>query len=223
MFEVHADDKAIIVAIGGSAFCAGLFGFYEGHPILGTAFTVGGLVTMAPISPFVRSKIGWAFGRPALWALATATWLFLAANLGFVIYDHFWLRPFTIGVSPIGGFSPETKTSGAPRIIADVTAEYLMSLYKDVSLSAQGDRLLAPYVGKWIHVSETVADISGTAIWAYAKDSAGQRTIILSFDTQWADQLAILRRDENITALCEITPFVKINIIQLANCELEKK
>ena len=93
MSEVHADDKAIIIAIGGGAFCAGLFGFYEGQPFLGTAFTVGGLVTMAPISPFVRSNIKWAFGRPALWTLATVTWLFLATNLGLFLYGRLAATP----------------------------------------------------------------------------------------------------------------------------------
>jgi hypothetical protein len=104
MFEVHADDKAIITAIGGSAFCAGLFGFYEGYPVLGTAFIIGGLVTMAPISPFVRSRIGWAFGRPTLWTLAVSTWLFLAANLGFSIYDHF--LPKITEIAPAAQMAP---------------------------------------------------------------------------------------------------------------------
>lgn len=116
-FEVHADDKAIILALGSGAFCAGLFGFYEGHPVLGTVFTVGGLVTMAPISPFVRSHIGWAFGRPALWTLAAATWLFLAANVGFAVYDHFSPSPSALiqarPSSPLAS-PPTPKAHGYP-------------------------------------------------------------------------------------------------------------
>jgi hypothetical protein len=83
--QLHADDKAIIIAVGGSAFCAGLFGFYENHPVLGCIFLFGGLMAMAPISPFIRSRVR-AFGRPALWAVALATWLFLAVDIGLKIW-----------------------------------------------------------------------------------------------------------------------------------------
>ncbi len=110
MSEMHADDKAIIIAIGGSAFCAGLFGFYEGHPILGTAFTVGGLITMAPISPFVRSRISWAFGRPALWALAITTWLLLAANLGLSLYSRPTVHPVAVATGDVWtALTPDEK------------------------------------------------------------------------------------------------------------------
>jgi hypothetical protein len=87
--ELYADLKAIIIAIGGSAFCASLFGFYEEHHVLGTIFGLGGLVTMAPISRFVRSRVGWAFSRPALLALGGAMWLLLAVDIGLKI----WPRP----------------------------------------------------------------------------------------------------------------------------------
>ncbi|HKX07483.1 MAG TPA: hypothetical protein VJN67_04785 [Stellaceae bacterium] len=84
--ELHATDIAIIVAIGGSAFCAGLFGFYEDHPILGTIFVLSGLLVMAPISPFVRANIHWLSGRPALWAVSLATWLLLTINIGLKLW-----------------------------------------------------------------------------------------------------------------------------------------
>lgn len=84
--ELHADDKAIIIAVGGSAFCAGLFGFYESHPILGVIFTLGGLFVMATVSPFVHERLP-TVGRPALWAVNIVTWLFLAANIGLSLYE----------------------------------------------------------------------------------------------------------------------------------------
>jgi hypothetical protein len=88
--ELHTDDKAILVAVGASAFCAGLFGFYEDHQVLGTVFGLGGLVIMAPASQFVRSYTPWIFGRPSLWAVTLATWLLLAAE--YRIEGMEWVR-----------------------------------------------------------------------------------------------------------------------------------
>src|SRR5260370_20423975 len=60
--ELHTDDKAIILAVGARAFGAGLLGFYENHKVLGTVYIVGSLIVMAPISPFIRSRVHLAFG-----------------------------------------------------------------------------------------------------------------------------------------------------------------
>lgn len=84
--RLHADDKTIIIAVGGGAVSVGLLAFYDHHSGFGTLYVLSGLASMAPISPFVRSRVKWVIGRPALSTLAVTTWLFAAALLGL----HIW-------------------------------------------------------------------------------------------------------------------------------------
>lgn len=49
----------------------------------GGLLTVGSLLVMvAPTSPFVKSHIGVAVGRPLLWGIAIATWLVFVVHVG---------------------------------------------------------------------------------------------------------------------------------------------
>jgi hypothetical protein len=92
-----------------------------------------------------------------------------------------------------------------------------MELYGN-KMSSEGDRLFAPYIAKWIHLTETVADVSGNSVWAYSNQNT--RTIVMLFDVDWSDRLSVLTRDQKISALCQVA-VAKVNIIYLAHCELE--
>lgn len=48
----------------------------------GGLVTLGSLVVMAPASPFVKSRIGAAVGRPVLWSIGIATWLIFVVHVG---------------------------------------------------------------------------------------------------------------------------------------------
>jgi len=53
----------------------------------------------------------------------------------------------------------------------------LMDLYQD-KMSSEGDRLFAPYAGKWMNLTETVSDVSGNLVTAFEKAPNGAyRTI----------------------------------------------
>lgn len=106
--ELHADDKAIILTLAGSAFCAGLFGFYEGYPILGSFFIGASLLVIAPTSPFVRSRARWLAGRPALWGLGVCTWLFLTIDIGL----KFW--PLNATPAPVATTQSSVDHAFAP-------------------------------------------------------------------------------------------------------------
>src|SRR5262249_13342680 len=142
---------SVALAAYGAAIGSGLLLLGENNWLSGTIFTLGGGVGLLSVTPLFRAKFEIVRSGRSLWAVVLMTWLFLAANLAFSIYDR-------LGRNPIP--SPVAATEPMQSEIIDVTPEYLMSLYKDV-MSSQGDRLLAPYVGKWIRLTQTVADVSG--------------------------------------------------------------
>ncbi len=207
MFDVHADDKAIIIAVGGGAFCAGLFGFYEDHPILGIIFTVGGLVTMAPISPFVRSHIGWAFGRPALWTLAVSTWLFLAANLGFAVYDRLAPQP------PTGG------PTGNPTSSQHASPHYYWPPLNDgeaAALEALAKRATRPNNLRIICVDSDCRELAGNLVsvfhaagWPVSLEFTGNYTESVGIDIYQPDP-----KDRTLANIIEQATYLKVDAVK---------
>ena len=97
------------------------------------------------ILPFVRPKLQVLRSNRSLWAMVTMTWLFLAVNAGFAIYDHFWPRPFTIGVLPIEG-AASALVPPSRRITIDATPDFLMNLYSG-KMTAEGDQVFRALCG----------------------------------------------------------------------------
>jgi hypothetical protein len=56
----------------------------------GAVYTICGGLGVMTVTPLFRSKIEVARSPKTLWAAAVATWILLALNFGFAIYDHFW-------------------------------------------------------------------------------------------------------------------------------------
>jgi hypothetical protein len=112
---------------------------------------------------------------------------------------------------------PEQPTT--EKIIVDVSPDYLMNLYEN-KMSSEGDRLFAPYAGKWMSLTETVSDVSaGNSVIAFSKAPNGAyRTIDMFFDAKLADRLAILTRDQKISVLCQIWDGSDVNI-RFRHCE----
>jgi hypothetical protein len=173
--QLHTDDKAIILTLGGSAFCAGLFGFYESHEVLGSIFIAGSLIVMAPISPFVRSRVNWVAGRPALWALGLATWLFLAINIALKVW------PVSAGNDPRADYwtaltitqqdALTAKLRSVPRRTLEIQCGYR-------SCNDFADSLVAAFraVGGWqVTRSKTVGmSSSGTGIFIAPGDETAK-------------------------------------------------
>jgi hypothetical protein len=180
-------------------------------------WTMGGIVVLAShrwqswrsrtksLLPYLSAMEGRFWGKAIIVACSIGLALALSTFLG------------------EGQKSSETQFAEQRIIVPpSVTPAYLISLYKNVSLSAQGDKLLEPFIGTWMKVSQTVADVKANGIWTYLKeDDGGIRTIVLVFDPIWINRLSILTRGQTITALCQITPAVNVTTMVLQHCELE--
>jgi hypothetical protein len=89
-------------------------------------------------------------------------------------------------------------------------------------MSSEGDRLIEPYVGKWMRLSQTVSDVKANSVWTYSREKPDSepRLILLLFDN--AAQLGVLRHDQQISALCQIAG-AKVDAVYLNHCKLENK
>lgn len=106
-----------------------------------------------------------------------------------------------------------------------VSPEYLMELYKD-RMSAEGDRLIAPYRGKWMKVTVEVNDI-------YGPDQVGRRVIYiigyllsgtksrigLMFDEEWIDRISVIQRGQHLVISGRLSQ-VSSSGIELGDCEI---
>jgi hypothetical protein len=215
----------VALAAYAAVFGAGVLQLAARDWYFGPIFTVGGGLGLMSIHPLIRPKLQIMRSNRSLWAMVAATWLFLAANLGFAIYDHFWLRPFTIGVSPIEGAAGQ-PVPPSRRITIEATPDFLMNLYSG-KMSAEGDRIFAPYVGKWIAVSGTVSNVmisdgeSQVQTFSLTKEGA-YRSIVMNFDKNWNDRLSVLSRDQKISAHCEISKANEAYLF-VRHCEFDEK
>jgi hypothetical protein len=94
--ESLGDDKdfLVVLTVGGATITTGLYLlFVERRWVWGGPVSGVGLVMLAPLSPFFRQTIARLTGRRALWVVGIANWLFLAANVGLMIYHSYFARP----------------------------------------------------------------------------------------------------------------------------------
>jgi hypothetical protein len=129
-------------------------------------------------------------------------------------------------VAPEGSIAPTVTTSRdvvtTERIFVDVTPEYLVDCYKG-RMIAEGGRLVAPYIDKWVKWSRTVNDVSvnetrGGIVWCDMIDSS--KLIVMIFSAKWVERLSILKRGGQITVSGRLQSVSLVNI-ELANCELD--
>jgi hypothetical protein len=109
------------------------------------------------------------------------------------------------------------------RIIVGVVPEELRGFYQNVT-SAQGDRLLQPYIGKWMKLSGTVADIrhsgpDGKNSSVSFRDIGSVSYILMFFDANWYDHISVLERGSSATVLGKILSADNMSV-QLDHCEL---
>ena len=81
---------AILLTAYGAVLGAGVLQIAARDWYFGSIFAVGGGVGLMSILPSVRPKLRVMRSTRVLWAVVMMTWLFLGANLGFALYDHFW-------------------------------------------------------------------------------------------------------------------------------------
>lgn len=100
----------VALAAYGAMFGTGLLQSAAHDWYFGPIFTLGGGLGLMSIHPLIRPKLQIMRSNRSLWAVITVTWIFLAANVGFAIYDHLWPKAAT----PISASSPERWPSFTP-------------------------------------------------------------------------------------------------------------
>jgi hypothetical protein len=120
---------------------------------------------------------------------------------------------------------PDSKLSiPKERIFVDVTPQFLVGLRKGRT-TAEGARLLRPYVGKWMKLSGPVNDVS-------PPDTSGRPSLVISFEektdrasvvmffdqSRW-ERLSTLRAGQTISVQGEISD-VHSSILLMLDCEI---
>jgi hypothetical protein len=175
------------------------------------------------VTPLIRSKIGFMRSSRALWVAVSITWLFLAANIGFSIYDHFVPRPFASGVSPIGGSAvapPVPPALPNARIYTDKTVAELTALCA-TRTSLQCDAFMTDQKGKWLKAEGKMQTVWGDGLNVHMLFFSDLTGIYCQFDGTWKDRLNALRPFEAVKVIGEIGPTQPSGQIYLLNCELQ--
>jgi hypothetical protein len=132
--------------------------------------------------------------------------------------------------APVATPSPATGTlnkveKNDQRIFVpdSVTPYSLMALYDD-NLDIKADRLFADFVGKWMRLSGPVRNMSvsssGRIYVSLAPDpKKSLKVIIMFFESEWLDRLAIIPRGQVISVECQITEAASTEI-RFENCRL---
>lgn len=129
-----------------------------------------------------------------------------------------------------GASSPSTsqatatqKTGEAEKqIMVSVPIGQLIDSVADHTM-AEADRLMAPYIGKWIRVSGLVDDVTEEAAYwlVFIQLPESHRLVALSFNTQTSmNQVSVLRKGEQLNVLGKIKKISSVGTPTLSNCEI---
>jgi hypothetical protein len=105
--------------------------------------------------------------------------------------------------------------------VIDVDAAFILSIIKNKEhTTAEMQRLLKPYLGKWMKVSGPVRDVSeSTLTLANYITSAGLLDVFLHFDSAWSERPAVQRVGAPVTVLGQIVQADRM-ALRLKHCEL---
>jgi hypothetical protein len=148
------------------------------------------------------------FSLESRWALSVLIGLIPVVSIYLVFHFAWW-----VGVqhARYGTVFPESKEH-----LITAPPEVLMSFYKDRT-NSEGDRLAAPYKGKWMSVTAIIHDIREGFDDTVTVFSDGPVT--LSFEKNWLTSLQTSRRGDRIYALGRLTRVTE-STISLDDCEL---
>jgi hypothetical protein len=121
--------------------------------------------------------------------------------------------------------SPSSSLTTLPdqRIVVGISPQELCGFYKNVT-TAQGDRLIQPYIGKLIELSGAVYDAGHSKpIGDYSRltfrDIPGIVYAIMFFDAKWYDHISVLDKGDSVKVRGQITSADE-GSLRLDNCEL---
>lgn len=93
-------------------------------------------------------------------------------------------------------------------VSSDVSLEFLMSQFDDRT-SHEGDRLVEPYIGKWMHLTGTVQEVGrdkhlGWNVALVGPDKLALKCVMLFFGDNESGKVELLRRGVTLTAVGQI-------------------
>jgi hypothetical protein len=103
------------------------------------------------------------------------------------------------------------------RVVVGTNPERLCAFFKDAT-TAQGKRLVQPYIGKWMRVSGKVSNVGDSHI-SFRNFGVAGVLIIMFFDDKWSDRISVLEMGTTVTVLGQIRE-IDVLGLQLRNCEL---
>jgi len=116
----------------------------------------------------------------------------------------------------------DVGSSTTERQVVDVTPQQLARLFEG-QLDVQGQRLLAPYRGRWMRVFGLLDNVkagSGYTMVTFATGAYEEVAVVMFFDGDaWADRLSVLTPGERITVIGQIEDAAR-NRVRLDNCDL---
>ena len=193
---------------GGLGVAYGGYSVHADYPFLAVlSYVLGGGCVAASIDLAIRRGAGHE-RRPAVMS---------AANIG-------PRRPPPVAVGPSLPMviPPDTDR----RLTADVSPFDVLGFFDDY-LSPQANKLAEPYLGQRIAIYAKVNDVSirtdKVTVHGHIEEmTEGSRrwyNVFLRFDPEWRDRLLILKRDQFISVVGDISE-VQAMVITLTNCEL---
>jgi len=122
----------------------------------------------------------------------------------------------------------ESRTALAP--IAEqgttisLSPQELVRLFKTGGTSAQAERLIQPYVGKWMQISGVVDDVTHFGPDTNQVSLTGTMGLglqfLMYFREKWTDEVSMLVKGQNITVRGQFTSIPYSDTVRLVECEL---
>jgi hypothetical protein len=100
-----------------------------------------------------------------------------------------------LGLVPVSVTALPPSTAVAyDRVFVDITPDKLWDMIKGKMINER-DRLIKPFIGKWINISVVVDDVSSNdgIIWADGVK------LSLHFDSRWNDRLEVLQKGQRVS------------------------
>lgn len=113
--------------------------------------------------------------------------------------------------------APQRPVVTREKTTVSVSAEYLSGLYYGYKQS-HAERLLKPYLGKWITVSGVIDDFGERAL-SQIRLSFKTPNPSMWFDEEWQDRLSAFKPGDRITVIGQINS-VMVTYVQLNHCEI---
>jgi hypothetical protein len=155
---------------------------------------------------------------------AIATFVF---GFGYLIFDNRRLHHAT---SPPAALPASIAPFSAPvvmehdRVVVDATPQYLVGLFQ-THLRHQAQRLVSPFIGKWLKISGTVSNVSEhkrwwtVSMWLPYDSRPSAFLASLRFEPQWGDRLSVVSRDTEINVIGQIDEVTSTDL-SLEHCEI---